>query len=162
MTSEKIKHRDYILNRYINAGGKVQESDYFVFGYNNKAEFSFKLAALERNGIIEYQFIERIYNTCVVYEYFYAIPGKGIPTIKYSSKIRKVKFDENNKHKIRPDARYLRRMSVKRSIARKMQLPNLSDILGLDKTLHWVRGTFRGNPCSDINIITTLPIKYNK
>lgn len=156
MTSEKIKHREYILRRYINAGGNIQESDYFLFGYNNKAEFSFRLAALERQGFIEYQYIERIYTTSVVYEYFYALPGKGKQIAKNNKK-RKMKFSEKGDRNVDAETRYLRRMSVKRNLVRSMKMPNLAQHFGIEKSLHWVRGTFRGKPCSSINIVTSLP-----
>lgn len=158
MTSEKIKHREYILRRYINAGGNIHESDYFLFGYNNRAEFLFRLAALERQGFIEYQYIERIYTTCVVYEYFYATPGKGKQIEK--NKKRKMKFNENAYHNIDAETRYLRRMSVKRYLLRSMKMPNLAQHFGIDKALHWVRGTIRGERCSSINIVTTMPEKF--
>lgn len=162
MSEEKLKHRNYILRRYIDAGGTIQDSDYYLFGYFNKAEFCFRLAALEREGVIQYQYVQRVYTTCVVYEYFYALPGKGTPINRYESKKQKIKFVVGEKRKIAPDKRYLRRMSVKRSIVRAMQRANITEIYGLTRAMQWVKGTFRGKPCSDINIVMTTPKQIKK
>lgn len=142
MTDEQL--RDYILHRYIDAGGRLNICDFDVFGFATKSAFLLKLAALEKSGIIFYQRTKRTLAVYEVCDYFYAKQIMGDVMQRSSLKLR-----ENKKIRLRrkPTACACKDVHIKSGLVRKMQMPNIGELLGAKRAVRWVRGTYKGEPC---------------